>query len=177
MRVSSILDDLVKEYSGKVRVVYKNLIVHPQVRDAHLAGCAASKQGKFNEYKRDVWEKAYAKRDFSKDNLVKIAGDLGLNTDKFKTDMEGDDCKSRIDGDMAELGKFHVNGTPAFFINGQHIGGGIPKEAFKQIIDQKLQVAEAAKVPGAQYYQKEIMDKGLKEYKAAPAEGGGGGGQ
>ena len=41
-----------KEYDGKVRVVYKNMVVHPQVvTKAHLAGCAAGKQGKFVEFK------------------------------------------------------------------------------------------------------------------------------
>ena len=30
-----------KEYNGKVRVVFKNMVVHPQVvTGAHLAGCA-----------------------------------------------------------------------------------------------------------------------------------------
>ena len=41
-----------KEYDGKVRVVFKNMVVHPQqVTNAHLAGCAAAKQGKFIAYK------------------------------------------------------------------------------------------------------------------------------
>jgi len=160
----------VKEYDGKLRVVYKHMIVHPPVRDAHLASCAASKQGKFNEYKNQVWEKAYAKRDFGEDNLLKIGTDLGLDANKLKADMHGDDCAKRVDGDMEELKKFHVNGTPAFFINGKHIGGGIPKDAFKKIIDEKLQVAQASGVSGGEYYAKEIMGKGEKEFKAAPEQ-------
>ena len=41
-----------KDYDGKVRVVFKNMVVHPQVvTRAHLAGCAAGKQGKFIAYK------------------------------------------------------------------------------------------------------------------------------
>ncbi len=46
------LEDLVKEYGGKVRVVFKNLVVHPQVvMTAHKAGCAAAKQQKFAAFK------------------------------------------------------------------------------------------------------------------------------
>lgn len=155
-----------KEYDGKLRVVYKNMVVHPPVRDAHLAACAASMQGKFNEYKKEVWDKAYAKRDFGEDNLTKIATDLGLDGNKFKADLRGDACNQRVEGDEAELKKFHVNGTPAFFINGKHIGGGIPKDAFKKIIDEKLAIAQASGVSGSEYYAKEIMGKGEKEFKA-----------
>ena len=132
-----------KEYEGKVRVVYKNMVVHPQVvQKAHLAGCAASKQGKFVEFKNDWWEKAYMPyqtgRDQSKlgeENINKIASDMHLDMGKFKSDMDGDDCKARVQSDMADLAKFHVNSTPTFFVNGTHLGGAMPKEQFKQLID------------------------------------------
>src|SRR5690606_2907510 len=59
-RTSPIMDDLVKEYAGKVRVVYMDLVVHPQsATKAHLATCAAAKQGKYKEYKNAVWDKAF----------------------------------------------------------------------------------------------------------------------
>jgi len=45
---------------------------------------------------------------------------------------------------MDELEKFKVGATPTFFINGMHVGGALPKQAFKQIIDEKLKVAEAS---------------------------------
>jgi hypothetical protein len=67
---------------------------------------------------------------------------------------------------MAELKKFRVSGTPAFFINGFHVGGGIPKESFKQIIDSQLAIAEKTGVKGADYYEKEIMGKGLKQFRS-----------
>ena len=62
--------------------------------------------------------------------------------------------------------KFHVNSTPTFFINGQHVGGALPKENFKQIIDEKLKVAEASGVTGAEYYDKEVMGKGEKQFRS-----------
>src|SRR5215468_5776103 len=176
MRVSSILEELVKEYEGKVRVVYKNMVVHPQiVQNAHLAACAASKQKKFLEYKHTFWDKGFGpyaasqgqdRASLDGENLVKMAQDVGLNVDQFKADMKGPECEQRLRDDQAELAKFHVNGTPAFFINGKHIGGGIPKDAFKQIIDEKLKIAEASGVSGADYYEKEIMGKGEKTFRA-----------
>jgi protein-disulfide isomerase len=164
----------VKEYGGKVRVVYKNLVVHPQVvQKAHQAGCAASKQGKFLEFKHDWWEKAYKPyqeaRDPSKlgdESIEKIASDLHLDMAKFKSDMDGEDCKARIADDMKELAKFHVNATPSFFINGQHIGGALPKESFKQTIDEKLKAVEASGVSCGEYYDKEVMGKGEKQFRS-----------
>ena len=36
------------------------MVVHPQVvMDAHKAGCAAAKQGKFVAFKNAFWEKAF----------------------------------------------------------------------------------------------------------------------
>ena len=103
-RTSATMDELVQEYQGKVRVVYKDLVVHPQVAtDAHLATCAAAKQGKYKVYKNAVWEKgflAYASaRDASKlgkDNLLAIAKEIGLDADKLAADMDGDECKQIV---------------------------------------------------------------------------------
>jgi len=67
---------------------------------------------------------------------------------------------------MAELQKFHVNSTPSFFINGKPLNGAMPKEGFKQVIDQQLKVAEASGVPGGSYYEKEIMGKGAKQFRS-----------
>jgi predicted DsbA family dithiol-disulfide isomerase len=157
----------VKDYDGKVRVVYKNMVVHPQaVTKAHLAGCAAGKQGKFVEFKNAWWEDAFAKRKFDDEVINKIAKDIGLDMTKFKADWEGEDCKKLLADDQNELAKFHVNSTPTFFINGQHVGGALPKEDFKQIIDEKLKVAQASGVSGAEYYDKEIMGKGEKQFRS-----------
>jgi protein-disulfide isomerase len=163
-----VLNELLKEYEGKIRVVYKHMVVHPQqVAAAHLAACAAAKQGKFKEFYHSFWERAYKeyteKRDPSllgEENVYKIAADLGLNVDQLKADMPG--CQQFVAADEEELRKFKVSGTPAFFINGEFIGGGIPKQQFKQYIDQKLQIAQKSGVPGAQYYEQEIRGKGEK---------------
>jgi protein-disulfide isomerase len=150
------------------------MVVHPQVvTDAHNAGCAAAKQGKFVEFKNAFWDKAFgpyaAQHDPSKlgvDNIMAIAKDIGLDTAKLKADMDGPDCKAYVQADMAELAKFHVNSTPTFFINGKHLNGAMPKEGFKQVIDQQLKVAEASGVSGASYYDKEIMGKGAKQFRS-----------
>ena len=165
-----------------MRVVYKNMVVHPQtVQTAHQATCAAAKQQKFMGYYHAFWEKgfnAYAQsRDPSKlgeENILAMVKEIGMDPARFKTDMDSQECVAFVQADMAELSKFKVNATPAFFINGKFVGGALPKEGFKQIIDERPKVAEASGVSGADYYAKEIMGKGEKAFKSAAEQGGGG---
>ena len=153
-----------KEYDGKVRVVFKNMVVHPQVVTiAHMAGCAAGKQGKFAQFKNEWWEKAYKTRKMDDETIMEIAKDIKLDLARFKVDKDGEDCKAMIAADEAELAKFHVNSTPTFFINGTHVGGALPKEQFKQMIDDKLKAADGQ----ADYYDKVVMATGLKQFKSA----------
>ena len=124
-------------------------------------------------YKNALWDKAYdpyaAARDPSKlgeDNILAIAKDVGLNVDKFKTDMKSDECKKSLDADMAELAKFHVNSTPTLFVNGMHVGGALPEAQFKVMIDEKIKAVEASGVAPADYYDKEVMGKGEKQFRS-----------
>jgi protein-disulfide isomerase len=160
-RVSGTLDELQKEYGDKVRVVFKNMVVHPQVMNAHLAGCAAAKQGKFQQWKTTWWEKGFKARKMDDGNIDAIAKEIGLDMGKFKTDKDGAECKQFVEADVNELQKFHVNSTPTLFVNGTHVGGALPKEAFKQMIDEKLKVATAA-----DYYDKVVMAKGDKQFRS-----------
>ena len=155
-------------------MVYKNMVVHPQVvMPAHLAGCAASKQGKFAEFKHDWWDKAYMPYQTSHDaaklgqgSIDDIAKGLKLDMAKFKVDMDSDDCKARVNGDMQELAKFHVNSTPTFFINGMHVGGALAKENFKQMIDEKLKTVESSGTSCGDYYEKEVIGKGEHQFRS-----------
>ncbi len=162
-----------------MRVVYMNMVVHPDtVQVAHQYSCAAGKQGKFVDWKHAFWEKgfgAYAasggrdKAALGEDNILKFSGEMGLDAQKLKADANSADCKRRVDEDQNELKKFRVSGTPAFFINGKHIGGGIPKQNFQQIIDEKIAIAEKSGVAGAEYYEKEIMGKGVPQFRSKRA--------
>jgi protein-disulfide isomerase len=152
----------VKEYDGKVRVVFKNLVVHPQVTNAHLAGCAAGKQGKFQKFKNIFWEKGFKARKMDDASIDSFAKEAGLDMAKFTADKNGEACKQMLAADAAELGKFKVNSTPTFFVNGTHVGGALPKENFKQMIDEKLKVAEGQN----DYYDKVIMATGVKQFRS-----------
>jgi protein-disulfide isomerase len=174
-RTASTMNELVKEYGGKVRVVYTNMLIHPPAKPAHLASCAAAKQGKYVAFKDAFWDKGFGPYAASggkdaaalgEDNILKIAQGVGLDTAKLKADMTSPECEQRIDGDMAELQKWHVNSTPTFFINGKDINGALPKDAFKRIIDEQLAKVEKSGVSGADYYDKVVLAQGEKQFRA-----------
>jgi protein-disulfide isomerase len=165
----------VKEYRGKLRVVYMDRVVHDFAEPAHLAGCAAALQGKFLPFKTAFWEKGYGPyaasrgRDrsaYETDGLLAIAKDLGLDVGRFKSDLSGRACTELLARERVELDKFNVDGTPTFFINGIYIGGGLDKDALRAIIDDRLRAAEASGVPAAQFYDREILGKGEKKFRS-----------
>ena len=64
------------------------------------------------------------------------------------------------------LSKFHVNSTPTLFVNGTHVGGALPEQQFRTMIDDKLKRVQASGVAPAEYYQQEIMGKGEKQFRS-----------
>jgi len=175
-KVRDTMDELRKKYGNDLRIVFKQLVVHPPTATAGaLAVCAANKQGKFLQMDQLLWEKGYKARNFDKDAKCQesaegcpvvngFAQELGLNMDKFKADMKGE-CQAQIQRDQRELQALSVSATPSFFINGRFMAGAMPMENFVTLIDEELKKANdkiAQGTPAASYYQQVVLDKGLK---------------
>jgi predicted DsbA family dithiol-disulfide isomerase len=155
------------------------MVVHPTTAmSGALAYCAASRQGKAIEIDNLIWEKSFKARKFDPDhcwdqdtgcpNLLSIAQELALDTNKFKADMKGD-CNKVVQSDMRDLQKLAVSATPSFFINGRFISGAVPIDNFVAVIDEELKKANERiqqGTPQAQYYQKWVMEKGLQSVTA-----------
>jgi protein-disulfide isomerase len=64
-KVRGTMEDLKKKYGNDLRIVYKQLVVHPkQATVGALAFCAAGKQGKAMEMDRMLWDKGFNARQF-----------------------------------------------------------------------------------------------------------------
>jgi len=109
---------VLEKYPNDVKLVIKHfpLQIHNYARKAAIAALAAGKQGKFWE----AHEKMFANQNDLNDTKVEaIAGELGLDMEKFKKDLQDPAIASLIDRDMNDGLKANVQGTPSIFINGK----------------------------------------------------------
>ena len=171
-RANPTIDQIKAAYPKDVRIVNKYFLIHgPPAIPPGMAACAANKQGKYSDMKKALWDKIWGtgqpdKDAVSPDNLVKLAGDMKLDVEKFKADMNSEDCKAWLEKSAESLQPVGTTGTPSFYVNGRHLNGAVPFEDFKKVIDEELAKADkaiAGGVPQAEYYQREIMAKGDKK--------------
>ena len=135
-RAVPLIDQIMEAYPTDVRFVYKNypLPFHKQAMPAAKAAVAAGKQGKFFEMHDKLFENYNA---LSDDKYEAWAKELGLDVEKFKTDMASPEVQAQVVEEMKEAGKVGVRGTPTFFINGKKPAGR-SFELYKSIIDEEL---------------------------------------
>lgn len=142
------IEQVLKEYEGKVKFVFKDFpltSIHPWAQPAAVAADCVYKQSP------DAYWKVYNylfenQRDVNAQNLKdKVTEAAGSGIDKAALGDCIDNQKTLADvkAEQAEGESVGVNGTPAFFINGRLLSGAQPPDRFKAVIDDEL--ASAAK--------------------------------
>jgi protein-disulfide isomerase len=118
-RAAPELDKLVKEYPGKIRLVFKNypLSMHPHSEDAARAAMAAGKQGKFWEMHHALFQNQA--KGLDKQEIERLARGVGLDMKKFKADWESEAIADRVSKDRKQGDKMELDGTPLIFIDGR----------------------------------------------------------
>src|SRR5258708_12846098 len=132
-----VIERLMKEYDGKVRLVFRNypLDFHPFAEKAAEAGACAADQGKFWE----LHDKMFVNQQkLAVEDLKSYAKSVGVDASKFDKCLDSGEKKTDVDADQKAGNEAGVNGTPAFFINGIFINGAQPYEQFKQTVDREL---------------------------------------
>jgi len=132
-----VIEKLMKEYDGKVRLVFRHfpLDFHPFAEKAAEAGACAADQGKFWE----LHDKMFSNQQkLAVDDLKGYAKSVGIDSTKFDKCLDSGEKKPQVDDDQKAGAAAGVNGTPAFFINGIFINGAQPYEQIKQTVDREL---------------------------------------
>lgn len=163
-RVRPTLDQLLRDYKGDLKIVYRHLVVHPQTAyEPAWAACAAGRQGKFDRMDDLIWDEGFAAgRNLSRDHMETLARKAGLDLGRFRTDRDGP-CKKTVIDDQAALARVGLRGTPGFYINGRFLSGAQPLEAFKRLIEEELTKANARIKAGtrrADYYDEFVIGGG-----------------
>lgn len=134
------LDAYLDEDSG-VRMVFKEFpILGEESTRAAKAALAAELQGRYAE----MHEILMRTRDFSQTSLEEIAGDLGLDVARFRTDMEGEPVATRIARNRALAGELGINGTPSFIVGKTLVPGAVPVERLAALVDEARKEKRAA---------------------------------
>ena len=117
-----------------LRFVWRHLPltdVHPAAQLAAEAAEAAAAQGRFWE----MHDHLLAHQDeLTFDDLVRHAGDLGLDVDRFRGDLESHVYETRVARDVESADISGATGTPTFFINGQRHYGAYDEESLTAAI-------------------------------------------
>lgn len=168
-KVRPTMAELRQKYGNDIRIVSKQMVVHPNNAMAGaLAFCAANEQGKAKQMDDLIWDKGFKQRQLDNSAVaapaekggapggaaggkcwdaaegcplvVGYATELGLDMNKFKADMKGK-CMAVVQKDMKDLQQLGVGATPSFFVNGRFLSGAMPVENFSALIDEELKKA------------------------------------
>jgi protein-disulfide isomerase len=143
---AGFVQELLKEYDSRLRVVFRNfpLSAHEHARDAALAAEAAGFQGKFWEMydtlyrEQAVWSKAPNAPEL----FESYAGTIGVNLGQFKKDVDSDKARERVDSDEALADSLGIKVTPTVFINNHPVD---PKDKNPEGIRAEINAALQAK--------------------------------
>jgi protein-disulfide isomerase len=191
-RVEPTINEVVKTYGDKVRVVWKHnpLPFHPRAEPAsELTMEARAQKGEKGFwaahallFKKECAGKADAKDKQSceagqgkwTDNQVKLtdedllgyAKELGLDENKVKTAISDHRYQHEITADQDLSDDLQANGTPHFFVNGRRLVGAQPFDKFKSIIDEEIKKAEGMIAKGVA--AKDVYAEIIKDGKEPP---------
>lgn len=144
-RFHPTLIQMMNEYKGKVRWVYRHFplsSIHPDAQKAAEAAECASEQGKFWEMADKMFEKQA--QGVGVALLPGYAQEAGVkDIKKFNDCLSSGKYAPRVASDLASGEAAGVTGTPGSIVlgpNGQQelIPGALPYESVKQILDSML---------------------------------------
>ena len=121
-RAEPVVRELLADY-GDLRYVWRHLPltdVHPHAQLAAEGAEAAAGQGKFWQMHDQLLDHQGA---LTGKDLIRYAGELGLDTDRFTRDLRNHAGQAKIAADVDSADLSGVSGTPTFFVNGKRHHG------------------------------------------------------
>jgi Na+/H+ antiporter NhaA len=133
--------EMLRTFGGDVRYVWRHLPltdVHPHAQLAAEAAEAAAKQDAFWEMHDRLLEH---QDELTVRELIGHASSLGLDTERFATDLRKHVGTAHVSEDMDSADLSNVSGTPTFFVNGSRHYGAYDIETLSKVV--KLAMARA----------------------------------
>ena len=143
-RVQPALKQLLQDYQGAVKLVFRDFPlhnIHPQAQKAAEAAQCAAEQQRFWPYH----DKLFTTEDLQPEHLKQYAQELGLNVSQFNTCLDSSKYAQEVERDLQDGLNAGVNATPSFFVNGQPMSGAASYEQFKEVVEAALERSNSAK--------------------------------
>jgi protein-disulfide isomerase len=140
-----ILKRLFDEFGDRVKFLYRHfpLPQHAQADLAARAAEAAGRQGRFWEMHDRIFENraTWSKQADAEETFIGYAGELGLDPQRFRTDLNTADVRNAVEEDRKSGKRAGVQGTPTFFLNGWPIETPRGYDEFREILQQAVRSA------------------------------------
>jgi protein-disulfide isomerase len=143
------LEEFLLAYPEDLRLVFMQfpLPMHPNAEGAAKAAIAAQNQGHFWA----MHDRMFAQRTkLGRDQLVEMAGDLGLDAKQFEADLDAEATAERLLWEQSIGRRLGVRGTPSFFVNGLSRSGAMDPDALRTMIEDERTVARKLIDAGAE---------------------------
>ena len=136
-RVNPTLEQVMKKYGDKVRLVFRQfpLNIHPNAQKAAEASLCAAEQGKFWQMHDAMFKE---QRSLGVEQLKEKAARLDLDATSFNECLDSSRHSEAVLADLQAGSAVGVTGTPAFFINGRFLSGAQPYAELAKVIDEEL---------------------------------------
>lgn len=123
LAVQQPLTKILKKYEGKISFVYRYFpltTLHKNAQVSAQAAEAAGMQDKFWEMHDKLFanQGSWAELSDPRETFTGYAKELGLETDKFSSDLESQIAKDAVSVDLLDATRYNLSGTPTFFVNG-----------------------------------------------------------
>jgi protein-disulfide isomerase len=142
-RAESTIDELLKAYPGKVKVVWRNLPL-PMHADAPLAAEAAreafAQKGNegFSSYRELLFKNQRVPDGLKRSALEGYATKVGLDAKRFGKALDDHTHGAAIDADAKAAHDAGISGTPSFMVGPYYFSGAQPLAKFKKLVERVL---------------------------------------
>lgn len=141
-----IVHKITEEFASDIQYVFRSypLSYHANAKASAAAAESAGLQDRYWDMfdmiysNPDDWENAGATE--RTEVFLRYAKELGLDTNRFKEDLDSERVKKKINFDVSLANLSNVTATPTFFLNGEKLDSDkiVTENGFREIVKEAL---------------------------------------
>lgn len=142
--LATFLDQLIKEYHPRLRLIFRNfpLPMHQSARDAALAAEAAGLQDRYWEMHDMLFREQAVWSSATDPGMLfdTYAETIGLDLNRFRKDVKSDIVRERLESDQARAKSLEIKTAPTLFVDKREMGpNDRTPEGVRRLVDEAVQ--------------------------------------